>query len=182
MATRWPSRYVAGTLATLHPAIIHPASIHPATRHPTTPQCDGGYGGPDCTPGCYPPAETCDKLGRKWGCSYAPWQLKTALSSESYTWNEIVVDTRCASRRSNADLPPSSTNPLLRLRCSRARSIDENLPLAILAFFHIPGSDPQKARDTRARFMQTYVLEADVAPPVVKLDLSRDPVFTLLAA
>ena len=60
------------------------------------------------------------------------------------------------------------------------RSIDENLPGAILAFFHIPGSDPQKARDTRARFIQAYRLELDVAPPVVKLDLSGEPLFTLL--
>ena len=62
----------------------------------------------------------------------------------SYTWNEMIVDTR---------------------------SVEQQLPASVLAFFWIPGSDVSSVRASRDAFAAQYNLAPGQAP-VVKLDLS----------
>ena len=114
---------------------------------------DGGPGGRTCTPGCFPPGERCEDLHRDWFCSWGADHLQTALSSPSFTWNELVVDTA---------------------------TVEAHLPQSILAFFHVPGGDVGAAVGYRDGFAGMYGLGADVAPPVVQLDLAQDAPFSLV--
>jgi hypothetical protein len=116
--------------------------------------CDGGYGGPTCTPGCYPPGQTCRELRRDWSCSFAPAFLRDALAAPTSTWNEMVVDTR---------------------------SIEVNLPAVVLAFFHLPRSDRATMSAFREGFMREYRLRPPNVPPLLALDPSSDAPFSLVA-
>ena len=107
--------------------------------------CDGGPGDASCTPGCFPPDQTCEALHRDWFCSYS--SLYNALASVAFTWNELVVDTA---------------------------SVEASLPGSILAFFSVPGSDQSiaQARGYRDTFAGIYdvrkpVVQLDTAsdPP-----------------
>ena len=90
--------------------------------------CGGGHGDSTCIPGCHLPSSQCQHVHRDWTCSWPPEMLKSAMRAQlargnpSSTHNEIVIDTR---------------------------SVEEDPPAAILAFFHLSGLASREVRNRR---------------------------------
>ena len=142
----------------LDSSIVTMSCFYPKDGNSMGRHCDGGYGdGVECIPGCYPKGEECNDVGRMWMCSYAPSALKEALQfqeslgvypdliirGQGENNNEVVLDTR---------------------------SITENLPHVVLAFFYRP-EDTHEAgeavvREHRRNFLRAFGLSNEHAPLV----------------
>ena len=113
-----------------------------------------GGDGVTCIPGCYPAGQQCPELGHDWSCSFPPSKLREALQAQErrvdylHRNNEMVID---------------------------LRSIEHNLPHAILGFFycaHSGSSEVQRVRNARRAFLAHYALSSEQGPPLLVLDLS----------
>ena len=106
---------------------------------------------PSCIPGCYPPGEQCQEVGRSWSCSFAPSHLKQALEAARKSDNNLKF---------NNELVFSS------------RSLDRELPNVILAFFFASTSTQKQVGEAwaaRREFMRAYSLDDDHAPPMLRI-------------
>ena len=167
----------------LDPTLVRLFCIYARDGNSMAKHCNGGYGdGDTCIPGCSPKSEMCARANanefcgqeNSWCtfCSFAPTDLAEALKFQEGmgVWpdlidrgqggnnNEFVVDTR---------------------------SIDEQLPQIVLAFFYRvePTHDggEEDVRNQRAAFLRAYHL-SESAVPLVRLDVSQPAgVFTLVS-
>lgn len=109
--------------------------------------CGGGYGnGKSCIPGCYPAGQQCQNVHHSWSCSWPPSHLKEAMRAQlamghghATRHNEFVVDTR---------------------------SVEANLPHALLGFFYAAAGGRSVASRVRGNFMRTFGLSAEQVPLV----------------
>jgi len=117
-----------------------------------------------CIPGCMRKGQQCRDVGRAHNaylCSFPPEQLKYAMEAqlqrESFTKrnNEMVID---------------------------LTSVEPRLPHSIEGFFYVAGSPDYKeaeARDAYDRFMTSYSMDAEHAPPLMVLDMLKPRPFSL---
>jgi hypothetical protein len=118
--------------------------------------CPVLYGDASCTPGCYPPGQSCIDVGHEYECSFPPNSLMQAMQAQMMrqardkTHNEMVVDTR---------------------------SVTPFLPGAIEAFFYLTTSSTEeiaKMRFLSKQFLQEYP-QANLVLLILDLSAQSNP-------
>ena len=115
-----------------------------------------GGDGVTCIPGCSPNGQQCQQIGRNYGCSFPPTELKAALEAQEGRQdflnrnNEMVIN---------------------------YETLSHGLPDVIEAFFTPPiakeAPNRMFAEQARAMFLADFGLDEDDGPPLLFVDLKN---------